>query len=296
MMTNIVTVAEEVATDIPAQHHRGELVTDWIMHHEIAVEAPLHAKKGDLVNEWIMHHVSDSGEWSTPLGDVALPLWMSNNVLMMMIAGVLLSFVFGLLCRYKEGQAPKGWTNLIEAVVKFVRDDICIVHLGEKDGRKMAPLFLTFFFFIATCNLMGLVPLFSTATGNINVTLGLAGVTFCFMVFGALYVNGPIKVIKAFIPPGVPWPILILIIPMEMIGLLIKCVALTIRLFANMFAGHIVVFSLLGLVVTFGFAAGAAFIMALAINIMEIFIALLQAYIFTLLSAMFIGQMYHPAH
>jgi F-type H+-transporting ATPase subunit a len=146
------------------------------------------------------------------------------------------------------------------------------------------------------CNLMGLCPMFSTATGNINVTFALAAVTFCFMVFGAIYVNGPIQFLKSFAPPGVPWPILIIIMPLEMIGLVIKCAALTIRLFANMLAGHIVVFSLIGLIVAFGLAALPALVMAVAISLMEIFIAFLQAYVFTLLSAMFIGQMYHPAH
>lgn len=253
-------------------------------------------QRAEHVNHWIMHHVNDSEAWHTPLGHLHLPPWITNNALMLIIAALLLTFVFGVLFRYREGQAPKGWTNLLEAVVKFVRDDICIACLGEQDGRKMAPLFLTFFFFIATCNLMGLIPLFSPATGNINVTLALASVTFCFMVFGAMYVNGPIKFLKSFVPSGIPWPILILIVPIEMIGVVIKCVALTIRLFANMFAGHIVVFSLLGLVVSFGYVASLAFPMALAINMLEIFIALLQAYIFTLLSAMFIGQMYHPEH
>ena len=101
---------------------------------------------------------------------------------------------------------------------------------------------------------------------------------------------------KSYVPSGIPWPILIIIVPLEVLGVAIKCIALTIRLFANMFAGHIVVFSLLGLMVTFGAAALPAVVMALAIDLLEIFIALLQAYIFTLLSAMFIGQMYHPAH
>ena len=215
---------------------------------------------------------------------------------MLVIAGLILLFIFKALCKYQEGRAPKGWTNALEALVLFVRDDICIANLGEKDGRKMAPLFLTFFFFIVTCNLMGLLPLFSTATGNINVTFGLATVTFFFMVVGALYVNGPIAFFKSFAPSGVPWPILFLIVPLEMIGLVIKCAALTIRLFANMLAGHIVVFSLIGLLVVFGFAAIPALAMALAISMMEIFIAFLQAYVFTLLSAMFIGHMYHPAH
>lgn len=259
--------------------------------------ASITAERSKIVNEWIMHHVTDSQAWHLPFGiDFHLPDWMSNNAVMLIVGSVILLFVFGVLCRYRPGKAPSGWTNFLEAVVKFVRDDICIANLGEEDGRKMAPIFLTFFFFIATLNLMGLIPLFSTATGNINVTLGLATVTFLFMVFGAIYVNGPIGFIKTFIPSGIPWPVLIIIVPLEMVGVLIKCIALTIRLFANMFAGHIIVFSLMGLVVTFGLPGSPGFLMALAINMMEIFIALLQAYIFTLLSAMFIGQMYHPAH
>jgi F-type H+-transporting ATPase subunit a len=261
-----------------------------------AVGASVTDQRGELVNQWIMHHVTDSDSWHTILWNLHLPSWMSNNALMLIFAGLILLFIFKGLFRHQEGRAPRGWTNALEALILFIRNDICIANLGEKDGRKLTPLFLTFFFFIVTCNLMGLIPLFSTATGNINVTFGLATVTFSFMVFGAMYVNGPIAFFKSFAPTGVPWPILILIVPLEMIGLVIKCAALTIRLFANMLAGHIVVFSLIGLLVMFGFAALPALVMALAINIMEIFIAFLQAYVFSLLSAMFIGQMYHPAH
>ncbi|MDZ8118633.1 F0F1 ATP synthase subunit A [Pontiella agarivorans] len=254
------------------------------------------ADRAHYVNQWVMHHVTDSGEWHTPLWSLHLPPWMSNNAVMLIVASLLLIISFGAFYRYQDRKAPRGWTNALEALVLFVRNEISIAYLGPKDGRKMAPLFLTFFFFILTCNLMGLCPLFSTATGNINVTFGLASVTFFFMVFGAMYVNGPIRFFKAFAPEGVPWPILIILMPIEMIGLVIKCVALTIRLFANMLAGHIVVFSLVGLLVTFGYWALPALGMALAINLLEVFIAFLQAYVFTVLSAMFIGEMYHPAH
>ncbi len=267
-----------------------------VISEEVVQQAHATADRSHHVTQWIMHHVTDSGTWHTPFMKVHLPALMSKNSLMLVIAGLLLLFIFGVLCRYREGRAPRGWTNVMEALVKFVRDDICIANLGEKDGRRMAPLFLTFFFFIAMCNLMGLVPLFSTATGNVNVTFALAAITFFFMVFGALYVNGPVRFFKSFAPSGVPWPILILLVPLEMAGLFIKCAALTIRLFANMLAGHIVVFSLVGLIVAFGLAALPAIAMAVAISLMEIFIAFLQAYIFTLLSAMFIGQMYHPSH
>lgn len=254
------------------------------------------AERSHYVNQWVMHHVTDSGEWHTPLFNLHLPPWITNNAIMLIIASVLLITLFGFFYRYKDGKAPRGWTNALEVFVLFVRNEISIKYLGEKDGRKMAPLFLTFFFFILTLNLMGLCPLFSTATGNINVTMGLASITFFFMVFGAMFANGPIKFFKAFAPAGVPWPILVILMPIEMIGLVIKCTALTIRLFANLLAGHIVVFSLVGLLVTFGYWALPALGMALAINLLEVFIAFLQAYVFTVLSAMFIGEMYHPAH
>lgn len=270
--------------------------TEHPIRDELVEQVHETADRAHYVNEWVMHHVTDSGEWHTPLFNLHLPPWMSNNAMMLIIASLLLICTFGLFLRYKEGRAPRGWTNAMEAMALFVRNEICIPYLGKKDGRKMAPVFLTFFFFILTLNLMGLCPLFSTATGNINVTFGLASITFFFMVFGAMWVNGPINFFKAFAPAGVPWPILIILMPIEMIGLVIKCAALTIRLFANLLAGHIVVFSLVGLLVTFGYWALPALGMALAINLLEVFIAFLQAYVFTVLSAMFIGEMYHPAH
>jgi len=112
---------------------------------------------------------------------------------------------------------------------------------------------------------------------------------------GAIHKNGFRGYLKAFIPSGVPWPVLILVTPLELLGVLIKTFALMIRLFANMLAGHIVIFSLLGLIFTFGiWAAPPALFMALCISLLEVFIAFLQTYIFVFLSAMFIGLLYNP--
>ena len=187
-------------------------------------------------------------------------------------------------------------TNLLEVIVVFVRDNISVPYLGEKDGMKLTPLFCTFFFLILVTNIMGLVPLFATATANINVTAALAILTFMMMVGGAIYKNGLWGFIKALVPSGIPGPILILVFPLEFLGLFIKPFTLMIRLFANMLAGHIVIISLLGIIVTFGFVALPAIFLALGIYILEILVAFLQAYIFTLLSAMFIGQLHHPEH
>lgn len=247
------------------------------------------------VMDWVMHHVSDSHHWALPFLSVDLPPWLSLHGVMLIVGALILVATFGLAFRRRE-PVPRGLANLLEVFVKFVRDNIAVANLGEEDGRRMTPLFCSFFFFILTLNLMGLVPLFATATGNVNVTGGLALVTLGFMIVGGMVRNGPVGFFQAFVPHGVPWPVLILLVPIEFMGMFIKAFALTIRLFANMFAGHIVVFSLLGLVVIYGAAALPAVGLALGIYLLEVFVSFLQAYIFTLLSAMFIGQIHHPAH
>lgn len=242
-----------------------------------------------------MHHVTDSHHWALPFVDVHLPPWLSLHGVMLILGALLLILTFGLAFRRRD-PVPSGFANLLEVFVKFVRDNISIANLGEEDGRRLAPLFCSFFFFILTLNLMGLVPVFATATGNVNVTAGLALVTLGFMIFGGIYRNGLGGFLHAFIPHGVPWPVLILLVPIEFMGMFIKAFALTIRLFANMFAGHIVVFALLGLVVIYGAPALPSVALALGIYLLEVFVCFLQAYVFTLLSAMFISQIHHPAH
>ncbi|MFA5060057.1 MAG: F0F1 ATP synthase subunit A [Candidatus Omnitrophota bacterium] len=254
------------------------------------------ANPGFNLEQYIMHHVTNAHQWRLPfLPPLELPSFLSLHALMLFFCAAFLIVLF-VFCFNKKDRVPHGMTNLLEAFVVFIRDDIAVNCLGEKDGRKMTPLFCTFFFFILGLNLMGLIPLFSTATANVNVTAALALVTLSFMIFGAIYKNGFMGFVKALVPSGVPAPILIILVPIEVLGLFIKTFALTIRLFANMLAGHIVIFALLGLVVLLGFAALPAVVLALFIYVVEILVCFLQAYIFTLLSAMFIGQMYHPAH
>jgi F-type H+-transporting ATPase subunit a len=158
----------------------------------------------------------------------------------------------------------------------------------------MTPLFSTFFFYILILNLLGLFPLFTTATGNINVTAGLATITLGFMVGGGIYLNGLTNFLKSFVPPGLPLPLKLFMGPMEFVSMLSKVVALTVRLFANMLAGHIIIFSLTGLVALFGLWAVPALALVVFVYFFEIFIAFFQAYIFTLLSAVFMGELYEP--
>lgn len=256
------------------------------------------ADKGAAINEFIKAHVLvNNTSWHLPTGHhIPLPAWLPMHGLMLLIAAGLLLFLFTVAYKRKAA-VPSGITNVLELFVVFVRDNIVIPNLGEHDARKMTPLFCSFFFFILTLNLLGQIPLFATATGNINVTMALAAITLGFMVIGTIVKNGPVGFIKCFVPHGVPWPVLILLVPIEFAGMFIKAAALMIRLFANMMAGHIVVLALLSLCVAIKlWVAVLAIPLGIAIGLLEVFVCFLQAYIFTLLSAMFIGQMYHPAH
>ncbi|MDA0989568.1 MAG: F0F1 ATP synthase subunit A [Verrucomicrobia bacterium] len=249
------------------------------------------------VQNYVSHHTMDNPNvWHLPFFHIDLPAPLSLHAVMLILAAVFLCLLFVRLYR-KRDEVPSGLTNCLEVLVLFVRDEIAIANMGEKDGRQFAPFFCSLFFFILCLNLMGMIPLFSTATANLSVTLALAVVTFAFMVIGGIVRNGPIGFLKSFMPSGVPWPILIILFPIEVIGMFIKPFALMIRLFANMLAGHIVLFSIIGLAVTFGIGSAApAILMASGIFMLEVFVAFLQAFIFTLLSAMFIGSFLHPEH
>ena len=248
------------------------------------------------LNGYIMEHVLNKHEWHLPfLPPIHLPQFLSLHGLMVLICAAFLIFLFCVVYR-KNDRVPSGMTNFLELVVLFIRDQISIAYLGEKDGRKMTPYFCTLFFFILSLNLLGSIPIFATATSNVNVTGALAFVTLCFMFFGSIARHGVIGFIKLFAPSGVPIPILIILWPIEFLGLFIRSFALMIRLFANMLAGHIVIFALLGLVVLLGAAALPAIVLALFVSLFEIGVAFLQAYIFTLFSAIFIGLVYHPQH
>jgi len=153
---------------------------------------------------------------------IKLPEYLSLHGVMLIISSLILISLFVFV--YKKNQPiPTGWTNLLETFVVFVRDQISIKSLGEEDGRRMAPLFCTFFFFVLTLNLMGMVPVFATATANPNITGALASVTLCFMIFGSICKNGLKGFCKALSPSGVPGVLLALLWPIEFIGLLNRC-------------------------------------------------------------------------
>ncbi len=254
-------------------------------------------EKAKAVEEYINHHMSNGQVWHLPfLPPIHFPAPFSVHAAMLVLGMLLALAVFVFLVRKRAEQAPHGLTNALEALLLYIRDEVCVPALGAKDGRRMAPLFCSFFFFILCLNLMGLVPLFLTATANVNVTAGLASFTFLFMVVGGLVLHGPFGFFRALLPHGVPWILLPFLLVLELVGIAIKTFALTMRLVANMMAGHFVIFSMIGLLVTYGAWALPALALAVGIYFLELLVAVLQAYVFTMLSALFIGQIYHPAH
>ncbi len=248
------------------------------------------------LDQYILHHVMDSHEWHLPfVPPIHLPPYLSVHGLMVILCAIILLVLFCGFYR-KEERVPTGLTNLLEAFVQFIRDEIATPSLGEEEGERLTPLLCTFFFFILGLNLLGQIPLFAVATADMSVTAPLAMVTFYLMTADTIRKNGIGGFIKAFIPSGVPIFALVLIVPLEILGVFIKTFALMVRLFANMLAGHMVILSLLGLVVLFGIWGVLAVPLAVGISLLEILVVFLQAYIFVLLSAVFIGQMYHPEH
>ena len=265
---------------------------------EVAVQL---ADRKELVHEYIRHHVlfhvadGNPSVWNLPFIRVpALDVFRHDGV-MLATALVLLVAVFGLLYRRDE-EVPRGWSNLLELFVLFVRNQIVQPYFHGEDARRIAPVFCTFFFLILTLNLLGLCPLFSAATSNINVTGGLALVTAAFMVGFSIRKKGVGGFVKCFVPAGAPWPLLVILTPVEIISFFSRVFALAIRLFANVLAGHILIFALLSMVVMFGWFALPIVFLVVGIYFFEIFMSLLQAYIFTLLSAIFIGQMAGEGH
>lgn len=242
------------------------------------------------------HHLLDHAFIRLPaVMGVALPI--SKHVIMMWIAGSLAILLFvpaGAAARAGRRNVAVG---LVESFVVFIRDEIVITNMGDH-GRKFVPYFVSLFFFILFCNLLGLVPFGATATGNIAVTAALALITFAMINLSGMREQGPFRYLKNLVPHGLPAWLVPLMFPIEVLGLCTKSFALCIRLFANMIAGHIVILAFMALIFLFGslLVAPVSVAAAVGMNMLEIFVAFLQAYIFTLLSAIFVGAAVHPEH
>jgi len=263
-----------------------------------------HSESG---SDWILHHVMDGNYLDfSPIGKIYLPhfqlfgldLSITRHVLFMWIGAVLLFFVMTRVAKaYKSSMVPKGFTNFWEVFILFVRDEIAKPTIG-KGFEKFLPYLLTAFFFILFGNFLGLIPFSATFTSNISVTATMAIFTFVVIQFGGMKNNGVFGYFKGLIPHGVPIFLLPIMAVVELLGLLAKPFALAIRLFANMTAGHIVIYALISLIFVMQSVgwAGLAIPMALFIYGLEVLVALLQAYIFTMLSSLFIGMAVHQDH
>ena len=295
----------------------------------------------DQVGDNIIHHVSNSS-LDHPL--IHLPhvfgidLSVTKHVFMLWIVAIVVACAVIIpIQKYlqKNKPVPSGWMNLLEMVVKFVRDSIVQPNIGSKYTEMWAPMILTFFFFILFANGIGLIPIFDllgalnrfifqvpasddhniinallhggvTATGNFNVTAALAVITFFTILIAGTRAHGFINHWKNLAPPGLPWPVYLILIPIEIIGMLVKPFALTMRLAANMTGGHIAILAILSFMAIFAemfnsatTGMGVALFsvpLATAISGLEIIVVLVQAYVFTLLSAVFIGMAINVHH
>lgn len=281
---------------------------------------------GAVVKAGMQHHLTDSGHLELPLvsfnlDNLRIPLpfldgvrsstgnntplinWMvkdedghaylmfSKHLIFLTLAFVIVLVVM-LFARRSAGSAsPRGIGNVVEALIVFLRDEVVLPNTG-KEGRPYMPFFLTVFFFILTMNLLGLIPFGSSATGNLSVTAGLALCAFGMMQVAGMRAHGVLGHFKGLMPHGVPVFVAPILLPIEFLGMFTKPFALCVRLFANMMAGHAVIAAFIGLIVV-PVLALTNLPVVVAIGMLELFVAFLQAYIFTMLTAIFSGSFIH---
>lgn len=231
-----------------------------------------------------------------PLRIGSIDLSITNAVVMIWIASILVLITLTVAGRMGR-LVPKGIQNLMESMVDFLKRSLIVETLGE-EGMAWFPFVATLFFFILFCNLLGLIPKMFTATSNINVTASLAIVVFLCTQGVGIYKHGIWGYLKKFVPKGIHPVILIIMIPIEIISQFAKPFALAIRLFANMTAGHLVILVFLSMIIMFKSFIIAPFPLVMAVVMMafEIFVALIQAFIFSILTSMYIAEATHAEH
>jgi F-type H+-transporting ATPase subunit a len=261
---------------------------------------------------------------------------VTKHVFMLWVVAVLVFVVVTWAVRRylrQDRLIPSGFMNALEAIVEFVRDSIVTPNMGHKWANSWTPLVVTFFLFILVSNSIGLIPIFetlglldhtvlhtgdhsflhrllhggTTTTANFNVTAALSTITFFAIIIAGAKAHGFFTHWKNLVPHGLAWPLYILLIPIELMGMLVRPFALTMRLAANMTGGHIAILAILSFVFIFadmfrsalaGIGVGVVLSLPLAVGIsaLEIVVILVQAYVFTLLSAVFIGMAINVHH
>lgn len=263
-----------------AKFHHGEEIAEsngnyYVLHHEKIYKTDA---SGALTEEQ-----------GHPTNETPLDFSITKSVVGILGIAVLMFFLFvGLAKSYsKNGGIASGAGRFFEPLVLYVRDEIAIPNIGEKGYKKYMSYLLTIFFFIFFLNILGLTPLGFNVTGNIAITASLALLTYLITTFSA----NKNYWAHIFWMPGVPTPMKFILAPIELLGTIIKPFSLMIRLYANILAGHVVLMSIIGLMFIFKSWIGSSlsFGLAFALSILEILVAFLQAYIFTMLSALYFG-------
>jgi F-type H+-transporting ATPase subunit a len=268
--------------------HHGEAVAEHNGNYYVLHHSKIYKTDAEGTLSYDEHH--------HPTNVRPLDFSITKNVVSMLFTAALMFFMFfGLAKSYKKGAIPTGFGRVLEPLIIFIRDEIAIPNIGEKKYRKFMGYLLTVFFFIWILNLLGMTPLGINVTGNIAVTVCLAIFTFIITQFSANKDYWK----HIFWMPGVPVPMKIILMPIELLGTLTKPFALLIRLFANITAGHVVIMSLIAMIfVGKNLAADLPISLGLTlfISVIEILVAFLQAFIFTMLSSLFIGMAVQDHH
>lgn len=249
------------------------------------------------VAEIISHHILDH-DWGVSLGGIRLPV--TTHSVTIFVVSVLLFVLLMWISRPKTSRCGRMLTTLAESYVTFIRDSLVLPNMGA-EGRGFLPYFCTLFLFILSVNLAGMIPQMKTATSNISITAALALCSGGVILYSGLKYHGLIGFLKGFVPSGTPGWLVPLIFPLEVVSTVIKVCVLAIRLFANMLSGHMVLLCLLLIIFIVGkmniFAGAGALLPAMVLEIfmtfLELLVAFLQAYVFTLLTAIFAGSVIH---
>ena len=277
------------------------------------------------IGELLMHHTADAYaldfsplfKWEygkflpdIHIGALTLNLTPSKHAIFMMLAALLVFLTMWIAGRKLERQragekAPKGFANAVESLVLWVRNDVAIANIGH-DGRQFAPYIMALFFFLLYCNLLGLVPWGASPTGNIAVTGAMAVLSLLLIEVSGMVKLGFRGYMKTIFPPAPGMSgagavaISVAMAPIEIIGKLVKPFALCVRLFGNMTAGHFVILALFGMIFLFGhlqfanvaIGVGSA-ALVLGVMLLEIIVGFVQAYVFTLITAVLVGVILH---
>jgi len=265
---------------------------------------------GESLGELIIHHVAN-GPAVVPLRIGSLDMSISKHVVMLWVAALIVVSLFFWYARHlrkSEDGVPTGlFGTMVDFFFEYIHKKMAVPLIGAEHGAAWTPLIAAFFFFILTCNLMGLTPFFdwikalpgsTTPTGNVNVTAGLAIVTFFAIILAGSLTHGFIGHWRNLVPRGTPVAVLPILIPIELLSMFVKPFALTMRLAANMTAGHIAIIAVLSVIFIFKSVLIGVLAVPLALGLMllEIIVSFVQAYVFALLSAVFIGMAVQTHH